>query len=43
LESEYLEIPDNELIELMLRDVGLEYIPKLTVCVQKYFMRRVLK
>jgi hypothetical protein len=43
LESEYLEIPDNELIELMLRDVGLEYIPKLTVCVQKYFMRRVFK
>jgi hypothetical protein len=24
LEAEYLDVPDNELIELVLRDVGLE-------------------
>jgi hypothetical protein len=28
LEAEDSEVPDNELIELVLRDVGLEYIPK---------------
>jgi hypothetical protein len=28
LETEDSEVPDNELIELVLRDVGLEYIPK---------------
>jgi hypothetical protein len=33
LEAEYLGISDNELIELVLRDVGLEYIPKRTTCV----------
>jgi hypothetical protein len=27
LEVEDSEVPDNELIELVLRDVGLEYIP----------------
>jgi hypothetical protein len=26
LEAEESEVPDNELIELVLRDVGLEYI-----------------
>jgi hypothetical protein len=40
LKSEYLELPDNNLIELMLRDIGLEYIPKLDICVQKYYMRQ---
>jgi hypothetical protein len=35
LEAEYSEIPDNESIEPVLRDVGLEYIPKLAICVQK--------
>jgi hypothetical protein len=34
------EVPDNELIELVLRDVGLEYIPKHTIHVQKYYMRQ---
>jgi hypothetical protein len=33
------EIPDNELIELVLRDEGLEYIPKRAICIQKYYMR----
>jgi hypothetical protein len=40
LEVEGSDIPDNELIELVLRDVGLEYIPKRTICVQKYYMRQ---
>jgi hypothetical protein len=35
LEAEDSDVPDNELIELVLRDVGLEYIPKRTICVQK--------
>jgi hypothetical protein len=39
LEAEYSEIPDNELIELVLREVGLEYIPKRSIRVQKYYMR----
>jgi hypothetical protein len=30
LEAEDSEVPDNELIELVLRDVGLEYITKHT-------------
>jgi hypothetical protein len=39
LEAEDSEVPDNELIELVIRDVGLEYIPKRAICVQKYYMR----
>jgi hypothetical protein len=39
-EAENSGVPDNELIELVLRDVGLEYIPKGTINVQKYCMRR---
>jgi hypothetical protein len=42
LEAEDSDVPDNELIELVLRDVGLEYIPKRDICVQKYYMRRGL-
>jgi hypothetical protein len=38
LEAEDSEVPDNELIELVLRDVGLEYIPKHTICMHKYYM-----
>jgi hypothetical protein len=33
------DVPDNELIELVIRDNGLEYIPKPAVRVQKYYMR----
>jgi hypothetical protein len=39
VEAEDSEIADNELIELVLRDVGLEYIPKRAIRVQKYYMR----
>jgi hypothetical protein len=35
LEAEDSEVPDNELIELVLRDVGLKYIPKRAIRVQK--------
>jgi hypothetical protein len=42
LEAEDSDVPDNELIELVLRDVGLEYIPKRAIHVQKYYMRRGL-
>jgi hypothetical protein len=40
LEAEDSDVPDNELIEIMLRDVGLEYIAKRAICIQKYYMRQ---
>jgi hypothetical protein len=40
LEAEYSEVPDNEIIELVLRDIGLEYIPKRAIRVQNYYMRK---
>jgi hypothetical protein len=40
LEAEDSEGPDNELIELVLRDVGLEYIPMHTIHMQKYYVRQ---
>jgi hypothetical protein len=42
LEAEDSDVTDNELIEIVLRDVGLEYIPKCAIRVQKYYMRRDL-
>jgi hypothetical protein len=39
LEAEDSDVLDNELTELVLRDVGLEYIPKRTIRVQKYYIR----
>jgi hypothetical protein len=39
LEAEDSEILNKDLIEIVLRDIGLEYIPKRTICVQKYYMR----
>jgi hypothetical protein len=42
LKAEDSEVLDNELIELVLRDVGIEYIPKHVIRVQKYYMRRGL-
>jgi hypothetical protein len=39
LEAGDSDVPDNELTELVLRDVGLEYIPKRAIRVQKYHMR----
>jgi hypothetical protein len=41
LEAEDSEVPDNELIELFLRDVGLAYIPKRAICVKKYYIRQI--
>jgi hypothetical protein len=40
LEAEDSEVLENELIELVLRYVGLEYIPKCAIHVQKYYMRQ---
>ena len=42
LDAEDIEIPDNILLELVMRDVGLEYTPKSAIRVQKYYMRRGL-
>jgi hypothetical protein len=42
LETEDSEVPDNELIELVHRDVGLKYIPKYAIHVQKYYIRQSL-
>jgi hypothetical protein len=39
LEVEDSEIPDNELLELVLRKICLEYIPKHAIRVKKYYMR----
>jgi hypothetical protein len=36
LEAEDSDVPDHELIELALRDLGLEYIPKRAIHMQKY-------
>jgi hypothetical protein len=40
LEAEESDVPDNQFIELVLRDVGLEYIPKHAIRVQKYYMKQ---
>jgi hypothetical protein len=40
LEAEDLEVPDNEIIELVLSDVCLDYIPRRTIRVQKYYMKK---
>jgi hypothetical protein len=42
LEAEASELPDNDLLELVLIDVGLEYIPKTEIRVKKYYMQRGL-
>jgi hypothetical protein len=39
LEAEDSDVPDNVLIELMLRGIDLEYSPKRAICMQKYYMR----
>jgi hypothetical protein len=39
LEAEDSELLDHELKELVLRDVGLEYITKSAICVQNYYRR----
>jgi hypothetical protein len=40
MEAKDSKFPDNELIELVLRDVVLEYIPKCAIQVQNYHMRQ---
>jgi hypothetical protein len=40
LEAEDSDVPDNELIELVLSDVGLENIPKRAIRMKKYYMRQ---
>jgi hypothetical protein len=40
LEAEDSEVPDNKLIELVLRDIGVEYIPKRAIHVQKYYIKQ---
>jgi hypothetical protein len=40
LKAEDSDIPDSDFTELVLRDVGLEYIPKRAISVQKYYMRQ---
>jgi hypothetical protein len=40
LEVEDSDVPDNELIELVLRHLGLEYNLKRAIHVQKYYMRQ---
>jgi hypothetical protein len=40
LETEDSDVPGNDLTELVLRNIGLEYIPKHTIRVQKYYMRQ---
>jgi hypothetical protein len=42
LETEDSEVPENELIELLLRDVCFEYISKCAKRAKKYYMRRDL-
>jgi hypothetical protein len=39
LEAEDSDVPNNYLIELVLRDVGLEYFLKRAIHVHKYHMR----
>jgi hypothetical protein len=41
LEAKESDFPDNELIELVLRDVDVVYIPKRAIRVQKYYMRQI--
>jgi hypothetical protein len=40
LDAEDSDIPDNDLLELVIRD--LEYNLNCTICVQKYYIRRVV-
>ena len=37
-----MEVTDHELLELVLRDLGLDYISRRDIWVQKYYMRRCL-
>jgi hypothetical protein len=40
--AEDIELPDHELLELVIRYLGLDYISRRAIRVQKYYMRRCL-
>jgi hypothetical protein len=40
--GEDIETKDQELLELVIRDLGLDYISRRAIRVQKYYMRRCL-
>jgi hypothetical protein len=40
--GEDIEVTDRDLLELVIRDLGLDYISRLAIRVQKYYMRRCL-
>ena len=42
LDAEDSELPGNDLLELVIRDISLEYIPRRAIGVQKYYIRRGL-
>jgi hypothetical protein len=42
LGAEDIELPDHDLLKLVIRDVRLEYISRHAIRVQKYYMRRSL-
>jgi hypothetical protein len=41
LEAEDSKLTGIDLIQLVLRDIGLEYNPKHAICIQKYYMRKI--
>jgi hypothetical protein len=40
--AEVIELPDHEPLELVIRDLGLDYISRRAIRVRKYYMRRCL-
>jgi hypothetical protein len=42
LDAEDTELPDNGRLELVIRDIGLGYIPRQDTCLQKHYMRQGL-
>jgi hypothetical protein len=36
-----LGFPDNDLIDIVLRDIGLEYIHKRAIRIQTYYLRQI--
>jgi hypothetical protein len=40
VEAENSELPDNDLIKLVIRDISLEYIPKSAIRVRKYYVKQ---
>jgi hypothetical protein len=42
LAAEDGDLPDNDLMELVMTDVGLKYIPKRAMCNEKYCMQQGL-